>query len=281
MVRAGLVLVALVVGGAGLAAAPEDQLRHVVGGGVEGFYILNVPDGSQPPPNPLGVPSVDNWCAPLAAANALVFLDQVAEADWARGATGGLAPGTLSAYLGHFMAMNGAGSPDRANARARRPGTLTEDIPAGIVDFAAWAGNPHPAPCGKKPSGGPPSSSAGTSGTRPSSKPTPRASRGGSPSSSVSPTGTLSTPGGDPVTLTAYGWGEPLGSTASLRKEDPKVPEEEWDEKGGIGHAVTGVGVVKDRERVWVIVHDTWSTTPEDVAIPWDHVVALVRLGPG
>ncbi len=143
-----------------------------------------------------------------------------------RAAGGGLAPGTLSAYLGHFMATNGASSPDRANAHTRRPGTLTEDSPAGIVDFAAWAGTPPP------------------------------------------------------VTLTAYGWGEALGSTASLRNEDPKVPEDEWDEKGGIGHAVTGVGFVKDRERLRVIVHNTWSTTPEDVAVPWDHVFARVRLGP-
>ncbi|MBC7222501.1 hypothetical protein H5T56_05935 [Candidatus Bipolaricaulota bacterium] len=77
-----------------------------------------------------------------------------------------------------------------------------------------------------------------------------------------------------------------------LRKEDPKVPEEQWDEKKDegrrIGHAVTGVGWFKGDpdghgllpNTLWVIVHDTWSTTPQDVAVPWNYVRGLVRLGP-
>jgi hypothetical protein len=55
---------------------------------------------------------------------------------------------------------------------------------------------------------------------------------------------------------------------------DPDPPEE-WDE-GIIGHAVTGVGYILDwdpdgdgNSDDYVIVHDNWPTTPENVAIPW------------
>ncbi len=90
---------------------------------------------------------------------------------------------------------------------------------------------------------------------------------------------TLSSSIGDVVSVTTYAWGDPITSTVGLRKEDPETPEEYWDDKWEIGHAVTGA-VVKDRERLWVIVHDNWSTNAENVMIPWEHVVALIRLLP-
>jgi len=85
----------------------------------------------------------------------------------------------------------------------------------------------------------------------------------------------------DAVPIAFYAWGDPITSTTDLRKENPKTPDESWDGKCGIGHAVTGVGFLKDRERFWVIVHDNWSTTVMDVAIPWEYVSALIRFLPG
>jgi len=82
---------------------------------------------------------VDNWCAPLAVANSLVFLDLVVEFDWAHGVTGGgIEIWDLSEYLGYFMATNGEGSPDRENARCHSSGTLRKDIPPGVMEYACW-----------------------------------------------------------------------------------------------------------------------------------------------
>lgn len=292
MVRLGVMVAVLSVILAGVASAqPEGFVTRVVGQGFEGLFIMDVPDGSQPPPNPLRFRTVDDWCAPLAAANAMVFLDQVAGAVWARAVSGGLPPGELSAYLGYFMATNGEGSPARLNAAEKRPGTLNADIAPGLVDFAAWGGEPPPGRPGI-PEKERYSWRVDFLGSNADSEALMEAYAAtielGIPAilcfafwNPVAPTSlTFSSSIGDVVSVTAYAWGDPITSTASLRKEDPETPEESWDDKWEIGHAVTGVGVVKDRERLWVIVHDNWSTTAENVMIPWGHVVALIRLLP-
>lgn len=68
----------------------------------------------------------------------------------------------------------------------------------------------------------------------------------------------------------------------------PPNPEEYWT-YGDIGHAVTGVGYILawDPDGAgpipsadWVIVHDNWATTPENVAIPWANWMCLFAVSP-
>ena len=72
-----------------------------------------------------------------------------------------------------------------------------------------------------------------------------------------------------------------------LHKENLKVPNEKWNEKQGIGHAVTAVGFLEGDpdgsgplpETRWVIVHDNWASTPENIAIPWKNINGVVFFG--
>jgi len=286
--RCSWAVVLLVIAAATACAAPEAFVVRLAGEGFEGLYILRVPDASQPPPNLLGFRSVADWCAPLAAANTVAFLDQVAGVGWARGVSGELAPGELSAYLGHFMATNGEGSEDRLNASSRRPGTLNVDIAPGIMEFAQWPGEAPPGPMHKEQHAWDVEFLSADLGDEALIEAYAATIERGIPGvlcfAFWHPIGatpvTLASVAGDAVSVARSVWGEPVASTADLRKEDPKIPEEAWDPKWGVGHAVTGVGLLKDGERFWVIVHDNWSTTAEDVAVPWAHVVALIRLIP-
>jgi hypothetical protein len=68
-----------------------------------------------------------------------------------------------------------------------------------------------------------------------------------------------------------YLWGDSVDTSGSPN------PEEEWREE--IGHAVTGVGYIPNwNGDDWAIVHDNWPTTPENVVIPWDHLMAIVTV---
>jgi hypothetical protein len=225
-----------------------------------------------------------------------VFLDLVVGLDWAHGVTGRLDPLELSEYLGYFMATNGEGSPNRENAQQRLPGTLSEDIGPGILDFAVWDGHEPPdVPRLEKEqvkwqavhldqqaddellfrllveficeTGVPPILSF----------------------SYWNPIIVKEEKIGEEKVLTYFAeWGEPLSSTEMLHKENPKeVPVEEWNERQGIGHAVTAVGFLEGDpdgrgplpEMLWVIVHDNWASTPENIAIPWKNINGIVFFG--
>ena len=289
MVRVGLVVTVLSVVLAGTGwARTEDHVARVMGEGFEGLFIAGVPDESQPPPNPLGFPTVDDWCAPIAAANAVVFLDHTVEAAWARRVSGGLSPGELSAYLGYFMATNGEGSRERLNASSQRPGTLSADIAPGLAEFAEWPGEPPPGLMTKECYAWRVDFLDSECRSEALMEAYAASIEAGIPAilcfsfwNPMDPTPlTLSSTMGEAVPVSFCAWGDPITSSTELQKEEPKTPDESWDEKWGIGHAVTGVGVVKDRERLWAIVHDNWSTTAENVAVPWSYVVALIRLLP-
>ena len=272
-------------------AQPESFVVRLVGDGFEGLYIMEVPDASQPPPNPLGYRSVDNWCAPLAAANALFFLDRVAGAEWALKVSGGLSPDDLSVYLGYFMTTNGEGSAERVNAASQRPGTLNADIAPGLIEFAEWHGEPPPGLVWKErypwrvdflgSDAGDEALLEAYAASIETGIPVVLCLAFWNPVAPTALTLSSSTSTRDAVPIAFYAWGDPITSTTDLRKENPKTPDESWDGKCGIGHAVTGVGFLKDRERFWVIVHDNWSTTVMDVAIPWEYVSALIRFLPG
>jgi len=292
-----LVLIAMVGG----IAAQQDHVAELKVGDAAGLFIHNVPDASQPPSNTLHFHSVDNWCAPLAAANSIVFLDLVVGVDWAHGVTGGgIEVWDLSEYLGYFMATNGEGSPDRENSRHHSSGTLRKDIPPGVMEYVRWDRDnlyetPPPELIEKRGLDWHSELVEGNAWEEPLD------SLLGSIEKQIPPVAcfTYWNPviiekeeveiGSEKVLLYFAEWGEHLSSTEMLHKENPKVPIEEWNEKEGIGHAVTVVGFIKgdpDGERgplpntLWVIVHDNWASTLENIVIPWDHVAGVVVFAP-
>jgi hypothetical protein len=291
----GVVILAFAMSVVG-AAVPEEYVEEVGVEDAAGLFIHNVPDASQPPSNTLHFHSVDNWCAPIAASNSIVFLDSVVGLDWAHGVTGDLDPLELSEYLGYFMTTNGEGDPRRENEQQCVPGTLSEDIGPGIVDFAVWDGREalDVPPLEKqqvkwravhldqqvddalfftllvefiRQTGVPPVLCF----------------------TYWNPVIIEKEEIGEKKVLTYFAtWGKPIASTQVLHKENPKVPNEEWNKKQGIGHAVTAVGFLEgdpDGERgslpnaFWVIVHDNWASTPENIAIPWKNINGIVFFG--
>lgn len=280
-------------------AQPEEFVFKLGIEGAAGIYIAKVPDSSQPPEfsepfRCFGFRSVDNWCAPLASANALVFLDQVAGVEWARGVSGGLSPDSLSAYLAFFMCTNGYGTCGIGSVR----GTLTEIIPKGISKFVNTEGRRLPCPLEKVSYRWDAGFIEATRDQHAWAVYASQVERGipailcfsfWNPVKGERLEVVAESVNGSmiKIPLTFYLWGEPINSTEVLRKKDPKIPVEVWDEKAGIGHAVTGVGWLKGDpdgdgpmpDTLWAIVHDNWATTDEHVAIPWENLTALVLMG--
>ena len=278
------------------AAVPEVHVEELSVGDAAGSFIHNVPDATQPPSNILNFHSVHNWCAPIAASNSVSSLDSVVSLDWAQGVTGGLESLDLSEYLGHFMATNGEGSPDRENAQERLPGTLSEDIGPGILDFAVWNGRepPNVPALEKEQVSWDAAWLDAQVGNEFLIDMLERfiAETGVPPILSFTYWNPIIVDkeeiGEEKALIYFAAWGEPLSLTETLHKENPKVPIEEWNEKQGIGHAVTAVGFLKgdpDEESeplpntLWVIVHDNWASTPENIAIPWKNVDGIVFFG--
>ncbi|MFH1142822.1 MAG: hypothetical protein V1695_03860 [Candidatus Uhrbacteria bacterium] len=82
-----------------------------------------------------------------------------------------------------------------------------------------------------------------------------------------------------------YDWGADINTAADA--EIAGGPDESWT-AGATGHAVTVVGYLEDHdlgdgngEQDWLIVHDNWSNTEEDVAIPWENWDYMVIAEPG
>lgn len=276
------------------------------GGDVAGCLVLDVPDLNQPPENRLRSRSVGNWCAPVAAADVLVFLDCIANLERAQGVVAkidadlGPCPegdrlGLLaSEYLGYFMCTNGEGSADRANNSQRLPGTLFEDIGVGIEEYARWD---QTQPFGWPISEIPPKSSLDWAiltkredGSEECWIQTAETLKQGIPvlvslaywNPVVGCEGEVAFENGS-ISIAFATWGEAISSTKALRKKDPKVPAEEWG-KEGIGHTVAAVGFLEGDpdgagslpDTTWLVVHDNWASTPQDIAIPWCQVIGIV-----
>lgn len=280
-----------------LAGASQGCVLAITGGGLEGRYIHGVPDVSQPPPNLLGFASTANWSAPLSAANVIAFLATTV-GYWGRGVSGNLAPGDLSAYLGYFMATNGAGSPDRVNSRLRLPGTLLADIAAGIREYARWDPShrfytPPPAILNKAGADWNVSLLQGPALDLSRYR---QAVGTGIPPLVVfaywnpvdSGRALWLDASGRRVNVRFYAWGPAIASTEGLAPAGAGVPVESWDAEKGIGHIAVGVGYLQGDpdgpgplpDTTWLLVHDTWAATAEHVAIPWVHVLGLVTIGP-
>jgi hypothetical protein len=248
---------------------------------LSGFKIIDdVPDANQPPTNTLPTPNPTNFCAPIAMANILEYWDDVANHANAQNVTAGLIPETVAEYLGWFMDTNNAGSPARANAG--QPGTKDVDIAPGTLEYVRWDDPIIPAPPFLPPAG--------------------KAAYNWSVLTSCSTdyNATLSLyqneiNAGRPLVVSFDYW-NPVSKAINYTDPEtgetidvftwgdwmpgslPPNPEEYWS-TGDIGHAVTGVGYIKNWDpdgagpilsADWVIVHDTWATTvPKNMAIPW------------
>lgn len=263
-----------------------------------GTLIDNVPDTNQPPTVTLAsTPPGTNYCAPMAMVNILEYWDDVMNHDNAQNVTAGLANNTTAEYLGWFMDTNNNGSGARANAGS--PGTKDVDITPGTLEFVRWdAANP---PLLVPPPSFPP-------------PPLPAGKLGYNWGVIV----TCDTDYDDTLTfykneilngrplVVSFDYWNPVDKDIAVTDPEtgeaidvfvwgdfmpgslPPNPEEYWT-YGDIGHAVTGVGYILawDPDGAgpipsadWVIVHDNWATTPENVAIPWANWMCLFAVSP-
>jgi len=254
--------------------------------GFDMTFIDEVPDTNQPPTVTLPTTIITtNFCAPVAMSNVLEYWDDVVNHDNAQNVTAGLIPETVAEYLGWFMDTNfnpGPGNPDRGNGP--HLGTFDKDILPGTTDLIRWdAGHPPVPPPITPPPFPPPAGKLGYDWTM-----TRDLAVGLDFYTTEIDAGrplVVSFVYWNPVdedlafidpetseTIDVFSWGAPMGSSM------PPNPEEYWM-TGDIGHAVTGVGYKLDWDPDgpegplppddYVIVHDNWSTTPENVAVPW------------
>jgi len=259
-------------------------------------FIDEVPDTNQPPTVTLVTTVPTNYCAPMAMINVLEYWDDVANHANAQDVTAGLAPETAAEYLGYFMDTNNTGSPDRV-FNAGSPGTHNLDVMPGTWEFVRWDAT-HPFPVAPDPNA--PTLPAGKLGY----------DWGVIVTCDTDYNNTLSfykneIDSGRPLVVSFDYW-NPVSKASFPDPETGETidvfvwgdytpisllpnPLESWT-YGDIGHAVTGVGykLTWDPDGAgpipqadWVIVHDNWDTTPENVAIPWANWMCLWHINPG
>jgi len=258
--------------------------------GLDMVFIDDVPDTSQPPTQNLPTTAnPTNYCAPMAMINIVYYWDVVKGNPKALNLNAGLPAKNATEYLGYFMDTNNQGSPDRPNGA--HLGTLDADIGPGTVDFVRWdAGHPPVPPPITAPPFGLPDAKSGYDWTV-----------------------TLDNAVGFDFYKTEIDAGRPLvvcfsywNPVSGLNFTDPQSgetigvfdwggnlyhvwdPEEEW--YGDIGHAVTGVGYILNWDpdgsgplplATYVIVHDNWAKTQENIAVPWANWNSSHAVNPG
>jgi hypothetical protein len=244
-----------------------------------GVFIANVPDTNVPPTS--GLP---NFCAPTAMANILEYWDDVANHANAQNVTAGLIPETVADLVGYFMDTNNIAPPARGNGVDGHFGTYAKDITPGNVDYVRWD-NAH------------------NFTTPPPALPAGKVGHVWTGADDYSITTNVGFPfikteidAGRPLVV-CYRWWNLLFGTNVTDPQSGKVisvyqfgpqtsnstnPPEQWNGsygEGCIGHAVTGVGYILNWDPDgsggplpsgnYTIVHDTWATTPENIAVPW------------
>jgi len=248
-------------------------------------YVSGVPDANQPPGNPMNKVGFDtsNYCGPMAAVNVTEYWDAQGASGPADDVNGNpnLGVANTAQYLGWWMNTNAdpimAGCPYRQNGDGIvKKGTLLIDIAAGLTQFARWDNNNSfgctPPPnllAGKNGYSWTVSTSqnlatawAGITGEINASRPLIVVWNFWNPTNAY-----YNSEDG----YTYYDWGDHTTSSS--------VPVEEWNSSQELGHATTGVGYKTNYSPPgsgkaatnWVIVHDNWSTTATDVAIPFAH----------
>ena len=254
-----------------------------------GVFIANVPDTNVPPTS--GFP---NYCAPTAMVNILGYWDEVMGLPNAYNVTAFLVPrnlNTVADYVGYFMDTNNAQAAKPVNLRGNgadgHAGTYAKDIlmlTLGNLDYVRWdAANlfntPLPPPGPVLPAGKVGHNWTGTndySTTTNVGFPFIKAEiDAGRPLVvcyrwwNLLPGTNVTDPQSGKV-ISVYGWGSQTSNSTN--------PPEQWNGsygEGCIGHAVTCVGYILNWNPLggvaanWTIVHDTWATTPENIAIPW------------
>jgi len=261
--------------------------------GFDMTFIDEVPDTSQPPTVTLATTQnpPTNYCAPMAMVNVLGYWDAVMGHSNAENVTAFQPPpnplNTVAEYLGYFMDTNNTGSLARVNLGSA--GTYDVDIIPGAWEFVWWDNINTPAPAPPVPL---PAGKLGYNWTM-----TPDFGVLGLPFY------TAEIDAGRPLvvsfdywnpedediavvdpeteeTIDVFSWGEQVFSSYD--------PEEYWTDD--IGHAVTGVGYILDwdpdgsgplGEEDYVIVHDNWAPTPENIAIPWANWKSSHAADPG
>jgi hypothetical protein len=247
-----------------------------------GVFIANVPDTNVPPTSGL-----NNYCAPTAMVNILGYWDEVMGNSSAQNVTAWLLPhnlNTVADLVGYFMDTNNIAPPARGNGADGHFGTYAKDITPGNLDYVRWDGlHPFFTPPPILPAGKVGYTWAGTDDW-----------------STVTPVGfpfiKAEIDAGRPLVV-CYRWWTLIFGTNVTDPQSGKVisvyqfgsqtnnsttPPEQWNGlygEGCIGHAVTGVGYILNWDpdgsggplpsANWTIVHDTWATTPENIAVPW------------
>jgi hypothetical protein len=255
-----------------------------------GVFIDNVPDTNWTGANP------PNYCAPLAMVNILGYWDEVVGLANAQNVTAWLVPSNLTTVanlVGYFMDTNNPQAVKAVNLRGNDAdahfGTYAKDItPGGTMDYVRWdAGNlfntPAPPPGPALPTGKLGYTWTGTddwSTSSPVGFPFIKTEIDHSRPLVVCYRywslmfGTNVTDPQNGKVISVYNWGSPSSNST--------YPPEEWNGDYGpycIGHAVTCVGYILNWDPDgsggplpsgnWTIVHDTWGTTPENIAVPW------------
>jgi uncharacterized repeat protein (TIGR02543 family) len=243
-----------------------------------GTLIENVPDTSWPTPgNP------PNFCAPLAMVNILGYWDEVMGNSSAYNVTAWLQPSNLNGVanlVGYYMDTNDHGSAFRGNGL--HAGTYAKDITPGNLDYVLSDV--------LNPLGAPPFASPGkvshvwTGADDYVNNPHPGVT--GFPFIKAE----IDT--GRPLVVCYTHWNlnfgmnvtDPQsGKVISVYQWGPQTnnstnPPENWTGNPGeyyIGHAVTCVGYILNWNPLglgaanYTIVHDTWATTPENIAVFW------------
>jgi hypothetical protein len=249
-------------------------------------FIPNVPDHSQPPDTTLPSTKNDrsNYCAPFAYVNIVEYWESVYIHPNAQGMMGGLPAKQIVEYIGWFLDTNDEGSPARFNGTDPQTypsalGTYVIDQSNGMQEFVnydisntyGFAYTPLPAkkayPWHLSPPH-PEDFAAAYIAEIGMGRPVKLDFLYWNPI----PTGdSIIVPGGESEIIYIYQWGQQIDNTGLIDKEN--IPWEEWNLEQGsiesnIGHAVTGVGYILDTLE-FAIVHDNWSTTPKNIAIPW------------
>lgn len=246
-------------------------------------FIENVPDYSQPSTSLLpSTKDSSNYCAPFSFLNILEYWEIERSHPNAKGIMGGLPAKQVAEYIGWFMDTNDQGSSDRVNGNQNYSnypsanGTYSIDEAKGISEYVTFDTTniysfPYFIPSQKK--GYPWDIIPYFSGSFSLYK---AEIDSGYPAKldflywHVLPTGNfILNPENVQDTIYIYQWGSLLSNSGY----DPDAPEEEWNMESGEGtipHAVTGVGYIIDTLE-YAIVHDNWSSTPENIAVPWQN----------
>lgn len=269
----------------------------------QGVYLSGVPDANQPPDTTLGG-AQDNYCAPMSAINITGYWDTVFGHANAAGVNMGFTLKKAAKYMGYFMGTNGQGSPARwNNPMSPLPGTYPVDQDTGFCEYVRWdAANLFTTP----PPTLPPSKRGyywkftytdvtlpGVSVSDGFNFCTTEIDSGRPVKIDFSywnpvPVGISYVDAVSGDTIFFYEWGD------SVDYSDHPDHEEDWNwELGqeGIGHAVTGVGYFRTYDPDgaggpllpddYIIVHDNWTDTAENVAIPFAYWNAAIAADPG